>query len=573
MDFCAIEHINDSNYSFPINKTDLRVRLRTKKNDDIKSIFCLWNIMHLMYKTRNQIEMFVKYSDELFDYYECDLISNDPRYSYLFLITSNSGEEFYYSEIGITKDYDFNFYYYNSFRYPYINELDIPRNNVKFNGDIFYQIFPERFNNGNKDIIKKYINKPWNTIDLKGSNSNHLQDVFLGGDLRGITEKIDYLSDLGINTIYLTPICKSRSNHKYDVEDYFKIDEMFGNENDLLDLVDNLHKRKMKIILDLVFNHSSNFNTMFQDVIKNGRKSKFHDFYMIDGDKPSINHVNYETFATVPSMPKLNSNNYNEIEYFVEVGKYFLNKFHIDGYRLDVANEVSHIFWQRFKYELTRINPSIILIGECWNNASSYLHSGEFDSVMNYAFLYISKEFYVENKIDAKVFAERLNNLLMRYPDGNNKMMFNLLDSHDTERFYNFVKPNKDLYLLALLTLISYTGWPMIYYGDEIFMEGSSDPYNRKGMEWDSINFGTKENILFKKILHLRDDELFRSGEIKIYSEGSLFVIERYNKDSKIKIVVNNSNHIVDYKTNGLVLLSNNYNGEKLGVFSFIVFK
>ena len=573
MDKLAVEHLNDSNYCFPLDEHHLKIRLRTKKGDDIKSVTCLWNVLQHMYLTQIKAPMEIAYVDEYYAYYECVLYSKDPRFSYVFYIKTNDGTALYFSELGFTKEYDFSWFYLTSFRLPYINPIDVVFDNKMFSGDVFYQIFPERFNIGDFSKDKNYINRPWDTSNLKGSNGNRVQDSFIGGDLKGIELKLDYLKDLGVNTIYLTPIFKSQSNHKYDVDDYFKVDEMFGKDEDLLDLVKEIHKHGQKIVLDIVFNHSAFNNNLFQDVVKNGKKSKYYDFYIVNGDKPDFKKKNYATFGDVPNMPKLNSNSFDEHDYFVEVGKYFINKFNIDGYRLDVANEASHTFWQRFKYELRKIKPDIILIGECWNNAISYLSRNEFDSVMNYPFLYTCKDFYINHFLDAEHFSYRLNSLLMRYKDGNNRMMLNLLDSHDTERFYNLCKPNKDLCLLAFLTLISYIGWPMIYYGDEIFMEGGTDPFNRKGMEWNSKEFGSKENILFKKIVHLRNNELFKTGDIKIYNENSLFVIERYKKEEKVKIVINNSEKSVKYAVNGMVILSNNYDNGVLNNYSFIVFK
>jgi len=573
MNIYAIQHLSDSNYCFPISKNELKLRLRVQKDDDIKSINCVWNVLQDFYCAQKQQMMHFAYSDELFDYYEVTLFSQDPRFAYVFLITLKDGKNYYYSEFGVSESYDFSLFYLTSFRLPYINSLDIVEDNPTFSGDVFYQIFPERFNSMDKNIDKSFVNMKWDSKDMRGSNQNRKQDSFLGGDFEGIIQKLDYLSNLGIDTIYLTPICKSNTNHKYDVIDYLKIDDCFGGESKFLELCNKIHEKKMKIVIDLVFNHSSNLNPMFQDIVKNGKKSKYYDYYYINGDKPIEKPLNYSTFGMVPSMPKLNSNCYDEMDYFVKVGKYYIENFKVDGYRLDVANEVSHVFWNNFKFQLRKIKPDIILIGECWNNASSYLSTNEFESVMNYPFFLLTKEFYVTHLIDEKQYAEKLNGLLVRYTDGNNKMMLNLLDSHDTERFYNFVKPNKDLYLLSILSLISYIGWPMIYYGDEIFMEGGTDPDNRRGMEWNSANFSSKYFELFKDIVQLRKISQFRNGEIKIYSKDKLFIIERFDKKDIYKVIINNSKNDVLYKLDGELILKNNYTNNILGNFGFLVVK
>lgn len=572
MDRLALEHFSDSNYCFPISEHQLKIRFRVKKDDDISGVDCLWNVLQFMYLKQYKVEMKIKFNDELYSYYEAVLESEDPRFSYVFLIMLKDGKKYYYSELGVTDSYDFNWFYLTSFRLPYINEIDIPQNK-RFAGDVFYQIFPERFFNGHSSDKKTYINKKWSDVDMKGSQNNRVQDAFVGGDLEGITKKLDYIEDLGIDVVYLTPICESNSNHKYDVIDYLKIDSMFGNDKDFSKLCDEIHRRKMKIVLDLVFNHSSNKNKMFLDVVKNGKKSKFYDFYRINGDRPIENPINYETFGNVKNMPKLNSNNYDEMDYFVEVGKHFITKFGVDGYRLDVANEVSHVFWEHFKFELRKIKPDVILIGECWNNASSYLNSNEFESVMNYPFFFTCKDFYINKFIDAKIFSERLSGLLMRYPEGNDRLMLNLLDSHDIERFYNLCKPNKDLYLLAILTLIGYVGCPMIYYGDEIFMEGGTDPDNRRPMLWNSDNFNGNYYKIFKDIVHLRKNEIFKKGDIKLFNVNKLFVIQRTLGNKVCIIVINNTCGEIKYECSKKILVKNNYKDGVFGSYGFAVFE
>lgn len=573
MDKRSIEHISDSNYSFPISNNEIKVRIRIKKGDDVKKIECLRNDSSYFYKERKITEMSYIFDDDLFSYYEAILSDSSNRYSYIFYITLNNGKKLYYSESGISETYDYSLSYFNRFRISYANHNDIVFDNKKFQGNVFYQIFPERFCRGNFTKDSSYINAEWDTTNLKGSNNNRHQDVYIGGDLKGVTNKLDYLKELGVDVIYLTPICKGGSNHKYDVIDYFKIDEMFGDNAEFLELCNSAHSKGMKIILDLVFNHSSNLNKMFLDVKEKGKESKYYDFYVIHGDKPDETRLNYDTFGNVPEMPKLNSNNYDEQDYFVSVGKYFVEKFGVDGYRLDVADEVSHDFWLNFKMQLRRIKPDIVLIGECRGNARSYLSSDQFESVMNYPFFYACKDFYVNKTLSNNDFAEKLNSLLIRYTDNNARMMLNLLDSHDTERFYNFIKPNKDLYLLAVLTLIMYVGWPMIYYGNEIFMEGGTDPANRKGMEWDSKEFGNKYNKLFNEIILLRKNACLKEGKIRISTFNDLLYIERYNKSEKIISIINNSNSVKQVNLEGDLILSNNYSDKTLSSFGFVVSK
>lgn len=571
MNFSAVEHISDSKYCFAINESEMKVRLKVDKNDHFQKIECLYNNSQFFYKTQKSLVMNREFEDDYFAYYsvifKCD--KNDPRSSYVFLLTDEDGQKYFFSEDGLTKDYDFSFSFYNRFGIPYINKIDI-KGNKKFEGSLVYQIFPERFNCS--DFSKKYINQDWYSLSLKGDNNNRIQNVFLGGDFNGITSKIDYIADLGFDTIYLTPICQSPSNHKYDVIDYFKVDEMFGTTEDFKNLVGRAHQKGIKIILDLVFNHSSNYNEMFLDALKNGKASKYFNYYCIHDEVFKDSQVNYETFGFTDQMPKLNSNNFDEHDYFVEVGKYFIKEYNIDGYRLDVADEVSHTFWRYFKHEMKRVKEDILLIGEHWTDSTSYLSASELDSVMNYPFFVASKYFYIEHKFNAQEYAQKLNSLLLRYDDNTNKVLLNLLDSHDTVRFYNFVKNDKNLYLIAFLTLIVYPGMSMIYYGDEIFMEGGFDPDNRRGMLWNSKEFDSKEHQTFKDILKLKQIEVIRHGDVKIYAKDDLLIIDRFDNQYRVRTIINNSGKDKNIDLNNIILM-NNYQNKVLKDKGFVVIK
>lgn len=447
------------------------------------------------------------------------------------------------------------------FRFAYVNKSDIIYENTKFQGDVFYQIFPERFAAGNKN--KDYVTREWNSLDLKNN-------PFLGGDIKGIINKLDYIKDLGIDTIYFTPLTESGSNHKYDVIDYMKIDKQFGTNKEFKLLVDKAHEKGMKICIDLVFNHIGYNNKIFQDVVKKGKKSKYANWFFIDGEQPVQKPLNYKAFADFYGMPKLDTNNPEVMDYMIKVGKFWIEKFGVDAYRLDVANEVAHSAWQAFKKAIIKSDPKVILIGECWHNSANYLSNAEWESTMNYPFTNACENFYVNNTLEPKQFVDKLNGLLHRYTENNNRMMLNLLDSHDAPRFYTLLNKDKSKYLLAILTMIFYIGYPMIYYGNEIFMEGMGDPDNRRAMDWESKEFHTKEHELFKDIVKLRKNDILRKGDIKIYNEENLVVIERIIGKNTIKAIINNTEKSITKKYKK-VLLQNNFDNGVFKPYSFIV--
>lgn len=215
---------------------------------------------------------------------------------------------------------------------------------------VFYQIFVDRFCCGNKDKDASYVNLKWG--DLPSPKS------FAGGDLQGIISKLDYLKGLGVTALYLTPIFKSKSNHKYDISDYYRIDEQFGTDEDLAMLVQQAHSRGIKVVLDAVFNHCSEDTTEFQDVVKYGNKSPYFDWFIVDGDKVDTQKGNYRYFGVCKYMPKYNTSCSSLQNHLIDIATYWIRKYDIDGWRLDVSDEVSHDFWRKFRIAVKRVNGS-----------------------------------------------------------------------------------------------------------------------------------------------------------------------------------------------------------------------
>ena len=195
---------------------------------------------------------------------------------------------------------------------------------------------------------------------------------------------------------------------------------------------------------------------------------------------------------------------------------------------------------------------------------------------MNYAFLFNLKAYFADKTLSTKEFVERLNNELIRYKTPTNKMLLNLIDSHDAHRFYSYLNGNKDLYLLSELFLISFIGLPMVYYGDEIFMEGGDDPFNRKGMEWESKEFNSEEFALMKKIFALRKLDAFKKGEMELsYSDEGLLILRRIYLNEKYTLIINNSNKSLNLanflKDDSKIVLSNNVEGKSINSYGFIL--
>lgn len=546
----ALFHKSESSYCFPRKKDEITIRLRTSRDDDISSVYLVYGCKYDFYALQHEAKMSVRYQDNLFSYYEVSIKLSDVRLTYVFKIISQ-GKTYYFSEDGLSETYDFAYNFYNCFQYAYIHENDVVEE-VEFMKDAaFYEIFIDRFKMGDMNKDLSYINMNWDDKPTPTS--------FAGGDLQGIIDSLDYLSSLGVNALYLTPIFKSKSNHKYDIEDYYKIDSQFGNENTLKELVKEAHKKNIKIVLDAVFNHISEDNYLFVDVKKNKEKSKYYDYFIFKGDE-------YECFSICKYMPKLNTDNEEVRKYLIEVGKYYIEKFDIDGWRLDVSDEVSHSFWKEFRKEIKKVKKDAVLIGENWHDASKYLQGDEFDSIMNYSFTKALLDYLAFDKINSKMMADKLNELQIRNIDSVNKMMLNLIDTHDTLRFYTEVNKNIDKYLIALVLLYFYQGVPCLYYGDESLMEGGYDPDSRRGF------IKNQQNKAFKLIIELsklRKEEDFYSGELYIKNDDDILILERINKKMCYRLLINNGSPCI-YKSSNIIL-SNNYIQDVLEKNSFVI--
>ena len=557
----AVEHLSSSRYCFPLDEHTYLIRIRVAKNDDINKVHLLYNEWFSFYKKQIDLEMTRRYEDDLFSFYEARISSKNPTFEYFFRFDYGNDLHIDYLQSGFHEVANISELGFDEFFAPFINKADLIGVNPIFNGGLIYQIFPDRFEIGKKDKDMSYVS-------LKDGDKMR-NDAFYGGDLVGIKNRLDYLSSIGVEAIYLTPIHPSRSAHKYDVEDYFKIDPHFGDENDLKALVDEAHSKGIKIILDMVFNHASFYSNLMQDVVKNGINSKYYDWFFIDGEYPDIRKKNYKMFANqVGFMPKLNSSNPEVIEYFKSVVCYYAYNYKVDGFRLDVSYEVSHEFWIKLKLALKEINPNIIFIGEYWLNSESFLSSHEWDSVMNYPFRLVLTRFLNEEK-DVKYLKEELTKLYLRYADPINLNMVNLFDSHDVLRFYTYLNKDFNKYLTSLALLIAYPGMPEIYYGSEILLEGYDDPDNRRIMKWDSPLFSSYEFEQIKTILLLRKNAALRKGEVDFFYEDDVFILEREYESNCISFCLSRGQMPKKYYKEKEVLFSY-LNEDENDQFSFV---
>ncbi len=402
---------------------------------------------------------------------------------------------------------------------------------------VFYQIFPDRFENGDTSIDPAKT-QPWGDAPT-GSG-------FFGGDLRGIMNRLPYLTDLGINAIYLNPVFSATSNHKYNATDYLTIDPSFGTNELFKQFVDECHARSIRVVIDGVFNHVGTSHFAFKDVKEKGAASQYaHWFNIFSYPVGESSHPNYEGWWGYGSLPKLMVAHPDVQQYLFDVTRYWTGM-GIDGWRLDVPNDVPHSFWKEWRKLVRSINPDCYIVGELWQDASPWLKGDEFDATMNYRFRDACLEFFCRGTISANDFQKRLADTRALYPEESNYAMQNLIGSHDTERYLTLCKGDVSKLRLTAFFQMAYVGAPMIYYGDEIGMEGEKDPDCRRTMIWDEEQWNKDLRRLFKQLIATRKKfKSLRGGTIGpillLPKFKNIAAFERILGDERVIVILNNS--------------------------------
>ena len=452
---------------------------------------------------------------------------------------------------------------------PWMNPADINRTPNWVNDAVWYQIFPDRFCRGISDKNDPEI-LPWQS----GPVTNRER---YGGDLEGIRQKLSYLQNLGITGIYLNPVMEAETNHKYDTTDYTKIDPAFGDDETMAALVSEAHDLGIRVMVDAVFNHSGRKFAPWLDVLEKGRESEYADWFMIRdwsdlGKRENTRDGRFYSFAFADWMPKLNTNNEEVIRYFCGVCEGWVKKYDIDGIRFDVGNEVSHYFLKRMRAHLKGLKPEIYLLGEIWHDSIQWLAGDEYDSVMNYPLMSGIHDFFLDESMGKEEFEFMVNRCYTMYMQQSNNVLFNLLDSHDTERLMNRFH-DLDIFYQQLAALFTLPGSTCIYYGTEIAMEGGFDPDCRRCMPWDEI--GSEENQekigQMKELIRLRKtEETFRSLHFhfpnRYENRRCVEYIKLDEEGRRIEVVLNCSGEAVRVGDTGEVLFARNFRDGMLGV-------
>jgi glycosidase len=578
LNLAAVYHEAKSKYAYMFDRKTLHLRLRTARGD-VPSVTLVggdpfrW-IQSKEDPTRWEWDknaaffepMQLEYQTATHDYWFVAVQPQWKRIRYAFILQKEDQKVLY----GSRSFYDFReqpeaqyetSYYFN---FPFLNQEDLFQPPAWIKDTIWYQIFPERYADGDSS------NNPENSLPW-GSEEDTIYK-FYGGDLQGVIDHLDELADLGINGIYFTPIFESPSSHKYDTTNYYKIDPAFGTNELFAEMMEKAHQKGIRVMLDAVFNHCGWFHPFWQDVIKNGRESRYYECFFIerdpvinfeveDGKLPKVSlddrgNLNYATFAFTPLMPKWNTDHPLVKEHLLGAIRYWTETYRVDGWRLDVSNEVPHAFWREFRQMLKHINPEIYILGENWDNSYPWLMGDQFDGVMNYELTYpiwflLGEPDRVKQKYDVVEYQEAINQLLANYPKHNLPVMYNLIDSHDTPRIMSICGDQIEKVKLAYLLQFTFTGAPSVYYGSEVGMAGP-EGHNRRCMPWNESQQDLGIRSFVKNLIELRKKySVFSVVDLKwllVDSEQQAFIFQKIEDHQRLIVVVNTKADAVTLK-------------------------
>jgi cyclomaltodextrinase len=439
--------------------------------------------------------------------------------------------------------------------------MGVPRPPSWVQDAVFYQIFPDRFARSARVPKPPHLER-WEDPPTKLG--------FKGGDLLGIAERLDYLTDLGVNAIYLNPIFQSAANHRYHTHDYYQVDPLLGGNEAFRELLDACHARGIRVVLDGVFNHASRGFFAFHHILENGRSSPYRAWFHIRRfplhayDSSPRRPLNYASWWGLPELPKFNTRTSAVREYLLSVAEHWVRK-GIDGWRLDVPTEIADAgFWRALRRRVKAVNPEAYLVGEIWDAAPKWLLGDRFDALMNYPFSRACLGFfggacldtsarpggYRLRTLSAGVFADRIQKMLAWYPWNVTSAQLNLLGSHDTPRTLTLFSGAKDRLKLAMFYVMTSPGAPCIYYGDEIGLSGDADPACRAAMPWQQSRWDSDLRGYVRRLIATRHRHtaLRRGRYATLYAARGVYAFARRHKAEQLIVAININEHAVEVR-------------------------
>lgn len=555
MNPATIFHRPMSEYAFALDDTHYIFRLRTGKGEAESVRFYYADRAVMTPKLQFAPLPMEKFrTDRYFDWYEIRLETRFERIAYYFELQNGVETLFYYGDCyemaGTPTRADY-------FQLPFNHRADRFAAPAWTRDAVVYNIFPDSFAAGKR---------------LAPNGAPPCR----GGTVRGVTENLDYIASLGFNCIYLNPIFAARSYHRYDTLDYYRIDPHMGAEDDLRDLVRRAHALGIRVILDGVFNHVSSDHPFFRDVLGKGRASRYYSCFYALPETPRLPAAGelpgYTCFSYVADMPKTNTADPFLRQYFCDVGAYWVRKFDVDGWRLDVANELDDGFLRAFRASVKAAKSDALIVGEVWENAAHYLGGDMLDSAMNYDFRRYCRRFFAEQTVDAETFDTNVSTLLLRYNENALFAQLNLLDSHDVSRFLSLCGGKTERMELAVLLQMTFPGMPCVFYGDEKGLCGESEPEYRRPMAWDASS--PLEEVYRRMIALRKSHPALRYGSFHTeLACGGVYRYSRVWNGTKITVAMNLGAEPVKAQKRGTLLLKKGENRDIIGAWEYEVWE
>jgi len=498
---------------------------------------------------------------ELVQSWQCEYDIKQSRVDYIFMLMTDDGA-IYYNARGASFAESL-----DNDSFTLLADYDAP---LWIRDEVYYQIFPERFANGDKsndvqdgELVRggrKSMKRKWGELPYPWKKAGSMD--FFGGDLQGITQSLDYLQQLGITGIYMTPIFEAESNHKYDITNFFHVDKHFGGDEALVELREETKQRDMTLMLDITPNHCSYHHlwvTNFKDHIDGNTA----EFFYYDEENDA-----FETWLGVSSLIKLNysSQKLRDIMYRNDnsaIRKWLEAPYSIDAWRLDVANmtgnqdshQLDHEVWRELRESARKSNPDTYLLGEYFQDSTAHLQGDELDASMNYQGfnmpmrrwltppdkqkIVTDSPYAYKPSIPAEVMAEQWQLFMSAIPYSIALQQFNQLDSHDTTRILHVAMDDKELVKLGTALMLGFPGVPCIYYGTEIGMTGAGDPDNRRCMPWNEDEWDSNMLAYFQKIISIRKaSNAMKHGSFKVLlAEGDVIAYARESSEETVIVV------------------------------------
>jgi len=521
--FCALEFDMGRRFIFPANE-DTWILRAISHHSWIESVSLISN--HL-----KEIPFTLQYRNKNKKYWQLGMHKDHSLTSFVIKIKGNKQEAF------LHKNNDFKDMPVKGEFFEFPQKPSAQKARCLLPYSVGYQIFPDRFfkSPGQKD--RDYFSR-W------GAEPGHYS--YFGGDLPGIAGKLTYLKDLGVHFLYLNPIVHAKTSHRYDTIDYYRIDPILGSDKDLRHLVEKAHALNIKIILDISLNHCSIDFFAFKDILVNQEKSQYSDWFHLHDYPVRVNDPpQYDSWNGNKDMPEFNLENPQVQDYLIDATLYWIKKFDIDGWRLDVCASLPPSFIDKFVREIRAIKPDILIIGEIWGkNADDLLEQGWLDGITNYSLYWeviiplFEKAAYSLDRV-----ADTMMSLNYRYSFLDSRYSWNFLSNHDLPRLFS-IMPNKQVYQLAIHLLYALPGNPLIYYGEEVCLEGHCDPANRKCMDWHGVYTNHALISVYKSLNHMRNTykDIFNEGNLSIPyvdNKNNILIIARSNQGISILFIFN----------------------------------